>query len=87
MTATLRPSGRQARAGGAFGRDGLGIAVAQINQIIADAVPGLDSGGQQLLAIRQVTHRPVAYVVVGQLPGFAGAGWYHAERRLPLPVW
>ncbi len=71
---------RQAHAGGALGRDGLGIAVAQVNQIIADSMPRLDSGGQQLFAVRQVAYRSVAYVVVGQLPGLAGTGWYQAQR-------
>ena len=42
-------------------------------------MPGLDSGGQQLFAIRQVADRPVADVVVGQLPGLAGAGGHQAE--------
>ena len=79
MTATLRPSGDTCVPAVPSGVRGLAIAVAQINQIIADSVAGLDSGGQQLFAIRQVTHRAVADVVVGQLPGFAGAGWYQAE--------
>ncbi len=80
ITATLRPSGDKRTPAVPSGCDGLGIAAAQINQVIAGAMPGLDSGGQQLFAVRQVANGAVADVVVGQLPGFAGAGWYHAER-------
>src|SRR5947209_19977390 len=43
-------AGGQGRAGNAFGRNGLGIAVAHINQIIASAVSEFNSAGQQLFA-------------------------------------
>src|SRR6185312_15247608 len=55
---------RHRRTRRAFGCERFGIAVTQINQIIADAVSGLDSGGQQLLAIRQVTYGSITDIVV-----------------------
>ena len=56
-----------------------GIAITQINQIIPNSVAGLDSRGQQLLAIRQITYGSITDVVVSQLPGLARAGGDHEQ--------
>src|ERR1035437_1665673 len=70
---------RDGYAGDALGSDGLGIATAQINQVVAPTVRGLNSRGQQPLAVRQKPNFAVAYGIVCELPCLARSRWDQAQ--------
>src|SRR5580704_19148775 len=68
--------------GGAFWCDGLGIAAADINQVIPSAVSCFNANGHQMLSIGQIADCGVANVVVSQGTGLTRPGWHYPQCAL-----
>ena len=65
--------GRELHADNAFRSDGLGIAIAQINQVIASAMSGFNPDGQQPLAVSAASE-------------LRCSSWHRASVAVPRPL-